>query len=84
MTALFWKDKPVGDMEGRWIVRGEGGNRELVQRLLPGKGDEARTLPFQPAFFNPFSKAHSSAYSAPLLFLLLLFFVLLPEHLSDI
>lgn len=40
MTALFWKDKPVGDMEGRWIVRGEGGNRELVQRLLPGKGDE--------------------------------------------
>ena len=57
MTALLWKDKPVGDMESRWIVKGEDGNRELVQRLLPGKGDEGQDSTFSTSLLQPILKS---------------------------
>lgn len=57
MTTLLWKDKPVGDMEGRWIVRGEDGNRELVQRLLPGKGDEGQDSTLSARLLQPILKS---------------------------
>lgn len=46
--------------------RDEDGSRELVQTLLPRKGDEA----LQTAFFNPVAKAYSSACPAPFLLFL--------------
>lgn len=48
MTVLLWEDKPGG---GRMDCQADDGDRELVQALLPGKGDEAR----QTAFSNPVS-----------------------------
>lgn len=57
MTALLRKDKPDGDVGGGWIVRGEDGNRELVQMLLPGKGDEGQDSTSADSLFQPSLKS---------------------------
>lgn len=67
MTALLRKDKPDGGVEGGWIVRGEDRNRELVQMLLPGKGDEGQDSTPADSLFQPSLKSPLVNMPCPLL-----------------
>lgn len=65
MTALLWKDERDGDVEGGRIVRGEDGNRELVQMLLPGKGEEGQDSTPADSLFQPSLKSPLVNMSCP-------------------
>lgn len=85
MTGLLWKDKPGG---GWMDCQDEDGSRELVQTLLPGKGDGTLQTLFQPTLKSPFVVL-PCLHPTPdpetlLLFSLLLFLPPLPERMSDI